>query len=86
MMVEIAGGILLAALALSVLGLTLQGVFNKLYNHYWLRTDDTDDHKNRKRSGVSIVVDHGTGLEYLVTPKGGITPRMRVDGQQAHTI
>ena len=41
----------------------------------WMPTDNTDldaDH----RSGVRIVTDYGTSRQYLVTPQGGITPRL----------
>ncbi len=44
--------------------------------------DDTDDLKNQARSGVRLIVDHGTGCQYLTTFAGGITPRLGRDGKQ----
>jgi hypothetical protein len=42
--------------------------------------DSTDDAANRRRSGLAIYVDHATGLQYLGTPGGGLTPRLGLDG------
>lgn len=39
--------------------------------------DDTDGYK---RSGLKLHTDYGTGCQYLVTTKGGITPRIAKDG------
>lgn len=33
------------------------------------------------RSGLGLRTDHGTGCQYLVTPWGGITPRLDRQGQ-----
>lgn len=41
-------------------------------------TDDTDGGKFH-RSGVSVITDHATGREYLETPQGFLTPRLRSD-------
>lgn len=35
-----------------------------------------------KRSDVKIITDYKTGLQYIVTPRGGITPRVWHDGMQ----
>lgn len=43
--------------------------------------DDTDDVDKRIRSGVKPITDHKTGLQYLKTPFGGITPRLDADGK-----
>ena len=47
--------------------------------------DETDKRKPNgkieKRSGMSILVDHGTGVQYLVVPLGGMTPRLDRDGK-----
>lgn len=38
------------------------------------KRDDTDGPK--ERSGVTLVRDHGTGREYLMSPLGHLTPRL----------
>ena len=42
--------------------------------------DTTDNHKNNIRSGLTIYVDYETGVQYVGTPSGGITPRIAEDG------
>jgi len=46
--------------------------------------DDTDqpEEEGMKRSGsdLHIKYDYGTGLQYIVAPFGGITPRLDADG------
>jgi hypothetical protein len=42
--------------------------------------DETDDPANRMRSGFVIQTDYGTGVQYLVTRQGGVTPRIASDG------
>lgn len=42
--------------------------------------DDSDPPKGR--SGVAVITDHRTGLQYLRAPGGGLTPRLGMDGQQ----
>lgn len=39
---------------------------------------DPTDKDGWHRSGVSIVHDYGTGVDYLKTPEGYITPRLGV--------
>lgn len=39
---------------------------------------DNTDKDGWHRSGVSIVHDYGTGVDYLKTPEGYITPRLGV--------
>lgn len=34
-----------------------------------------------KRSGLGIVTDYKTGVQYLVMPLGGMTPRLDADGK-----
>jgi hypothetical protein len=47
---------------------------------YWrIGYDDTD---GRYRSGLAIKTDCLTGLQYLTTGQGGLTPRLGVDGHQ----
>lgn len=42
--------------------------------------DDSDSEDSR--SGVTPRIDHLTGCQYLTTPRGSITPRLRKDGTQ----
>lgn len=61
-----------------VVGLMLlwlvQGAFS-------LGVDDSDC-DGWHRSGVAVVTDHRTGLQYLRSPDGGITPRLDATGKQ----
>ncbi|MEM1191737.1 MAG: DUF6440 family protein [Pseudomonadota bacterium] len=41
--------------------------------------DSTDNGK--ERSGLKIFVDHKTGVQYLGTARGGLTPRVDRDGR-----
>ena len=50
------------------------------HKHWFGDYDATDDWENKKRSGVSIVIDYGTGVQYIATPIGGITPRLDSNG------
>ncbi|MGJ8513117.1 DUF6440 family protein [Carnimonas bestiolae] len=50
-----------------------------LFNHH----DSTDELGSR--SGVKIVTDAKTGMQYLRTSGGGITPRVDADGKQLRT-
>jgi hypothetical protein len=43
--------------------------------------DDTDDKLTGKRSNMQILIDHGTGCQYLRTVGGGLTPRLDKDGK-----
>ena len=47
--------------------------------------DDTDSANTRKRSGLSLYTDYGTGLQYI---KGGMFGTMipRLDGEGKHMI
>ena len=40
--------------------------------------DSTDD--GERRRGLKIHTDHHTGVQYLGTARGGLTPRVRMDG------
>ena len=44
--------------------------------------DDTDDAANGERSSVALVIDYGTGCEYLQSQLGYLTPRLNKDGVQ----
>lgn len=55
---------------------------------FWFVTqpyDDTDDGRYKRRSGLSLKTDYGTGCQYLVA-RGlfavSITPRLDKSGQQ----
>jgi hypothetical protein len=50
----------------------------------WYRPpyDDSDDVANNRRSGVRVITDHKTGLQYLMSPLGHLTPRMNEFGHQ----
>lgn len=45
--------------------------------HWIVKTDDTD--AQHERSGMRLLIDHGTGCQYL--QKGGITPRLDETGK-----
>ena len=47
-----------------------------------LKNDATD---GKKRSGMVLRIDHGTGCHYLESIMGGITPRLDTDGKQICT-
>lgn len=49
-----------------------------------LNGDDTDLYQGGKvvkRSGMMIVTDHGTGVQYLSIPMVGLTPRLDANGK-----
>jgi hypothetical protein len=52
-----------------------------LVNYTGYGVDDSD-RDGWHRSGVSVITDHKTGLQYLSTWTGGITPRLAPDGTQ----
>ena len=43
--------------------------------------DATDNHLTGARSQMRILVDHGTGCQYLRTASGGLTPRLDAQGK-----
>ena len=43
--------------------------------------DATDNHTTGGRSGLRILIDHGTGCQYLRTSSSGITPRLDANGK-----
>jgi hypothetical protein len=67
---QVIGLMLIGALALAV-----------VINAFDLGTDDSD-RNGWKRSGFDVRTDYKTGLQYLVSPKGSITPRL--DGEGRH--
>lgn len=42
--------------------------------------DDTDNKLTGDRSNLRILIDHGTGCQYLTTSGGGVTPRLDANG------
>lgn len=52
-------------------------------SRWWFASDydNTDDVANKERSGVRIWTDPATGVQYIVTFTGGITPRIGLDGK-----
>lgn len=53
-------------------------VYGRMFGQDYDATDNAD---SRVRSGMALYTDHGTGCEYLGNPRGGITPRLDVDGR-----
>ena len=43
---------------------------------------DTTDQDFWHRSGMAVYTDNATGLQYLASPYGGMTPRLDRDGKQ----
>jgi len=43
--------------------------------------DDTDNFKTGERSNLALYIDHGTGVHYIKSPFGSLTPRLNKDGQ-----
>ncbi len=41
--------------------------------------DDSDS--GSKRSGMMVMTDYKTGVQYLMSPLGGLTPRLNEDGK-----
>ncbi len=68
-------GILWAGFYFGVAGMLAVSVFN-----YFTPYDDTDF--NGQRSGMEILTDCRTGLQYLSTREGGLTPRLNTDQTQ----
>ncbi len=61
-----------AAYALGALALDALGKY--LYRRFPVEMDDSDKSPS-ERSGLSVHVDHKTGVEYLSSPKGGLIAR-----------
>lgn len=52
-------------------------------NHkYRPRFNSSDSFIQSKKSGMTILIDYDTDLQYLSTPNGGLTPRLGLDGKQ----
>lgn len=51
-----------------------------LRNVTWIGVDDSDlDTWNR--SGVKVITDYKQGVQYLLSPEGGLTVRLDVNGE-----
>jgi len=48
-------------------------------NLFGVKVDDTDKNK-WTRSGMRLRTDHGTGVQYLESADGVLTPRLNADG------
>lgn len=58
-------------------------IFFLLIIAWWIprMQKDDSDHKTKKvYSGMIVYTDYGTGVQYVGTPLGGITPRLNADG------
>jgi hypothetical protein len=53
--------------------------------HYWMPGSSDDTDPPNRGSGLVIYTDARTGLQYLGTPSGGLTPRLDRDGRQIST-
>jgi hypothetical protein len=42
---------------------------------------DKDDTDGNSRSGLSVLVDYGTGVQYVMNSRGGMTVRVDADGK-----
>lgn len=49
-------------------------IISFIWGVYFQDTDNTDKNKY-ERSGMILYKDHGTGIEYLGTPNGGLVRR-----------
>jgi len=43
--------------------------------------DSTDDYINKKRSGMALLIDYGTGCQYLSSRGRFLTPRLNKNGK-----
>lgn len=50
--------------------------------YLWPNPTDDTDYDAKRRSGVKLVNDYGTGCQYLETVDGSLYPRMATDGKQ----
>jgi len=48
--------------------------------YFGFKYDTSDDKINKKRSGLIVYTDYGTGMQYLSTWSGTLIPRLDVDG------
>ena len=65
--------------------LVIVGVVNQLVNRALNRVGrDATDPPKGERSGLVLRTDHETGVEYLITRGGGITPRLPRNTLEGH--
>lgn len=55
-------------------------------NYMGWNYDATDPASHSHRSGLSIKTDCGTGVQYLVSANGGLTPRLDVTGHVVRDV
>ena len=58
----------------------IQGLLNIIRNRFKINLDDSDNIVTGKRSGFYVRTDYKTGVQYLVTTDGHVTPRLNPDG------
>lgn len=63
-----------------LLGLVIVGAFALLRNSLGWGVDDTD-RDGWNRSGLRLHTDYRTGVQYVATPDGALTPRLGPDGK-----
>ena len=83
MMFEIAFGILLGFLLVHFVssGSLPENLKFGKKGSWWKHYDDTDNRKTFDRSGLSLYIDHSTGLHYILAGLfGSIIPRLDKDG------
>jgi len=51
-------------------------------NYFWPKPVDDCDVSVSQRCGMAVLTDTRTGLQYLATSQGGITPRLDANGKQ----
>ena len=77
---------MIAFLLFCVLLVALTTPDTKTYKYkvpFWFdkKLDDTDDRSNGNRSNLALYIDHGTGVHYIKSPFGSLTPRLNSDGE-----
>ena len=55
-------------------------MFIEMFTPIWWLAPGDDTDSNDERSGMTLLIDYGTGCQYL-SRFGGITPRLDRDGQ-----
>lgn len=52
-----------------------------VFNRFKIDYDETDSKKQRKRSGMKLRIDYGTGCHYLESSNGVLIPRVDENGK-----
>lgn len=69
-------------LILYVIVIIMTTLLNYVIERFNIGFDDTDNDIEHKRSLMKVYTDHKTGLQYLATANGGLTPRLDKNGKQ----